>query len=364
MRAESSPTDVGWLDVLDSALPGGNDSAPVQSSTGAPAAVEDRLEASRRERYDTARFTSFSERETDGYLRLLEALVRATPWGREMPDSKMVADQVEGLRLLGAYNLLFEPTQLNASTGLPSQVCMHMVPSTRDHLKALAGRESTKRAVNDGSEVANNQLRALQALGRLAPNRLGEVRAQTVELDPDAKTRTIVAYRDRYVSPGVIQRVSIEIRRPLEETRSFMKMLLREQASVSRDGGDWSFDTEFAGFVERYSSVPLEKLTLLLQERYGDDVLRVSRGTLGPVWFEGGDVPAGMSEILARNPGSAIAEFSLDRVTPKPKDQGLGVSLDRAKRTRWLTTENLRMEHDALAGLAARANIETELRTL
>jgi hypothetical protein len=346
-----------WSQFLDVALPGStsvppeaHETAPVDDATPAAApslsakdefeSANDRLTESRRKLYGTARMVELEPREFNGYLGLLKRFVDKAPWGHELPDKDMVADQFEGLRLMTQLQSSLIDPPINASTGLPTRVAFQMLSATRDDLNARLSSASAKKAARTGDTALNTQLQLHRALSGLRPSSINEVRAHTIDMDLEAGTRTVLAFRDRLVHPGVLQRISLELRRPLKaESRSIMQILRGQHHAVSRDGGEWQFNEEFEGLLSRFSGNSLDELAQIVHAHYGDDCIRLSRGTMGPFWFDGGDPPEDIAALLDNAPGSVIGNFNTERIVFERQDDSL--ELRRSKEARWLATSNL-----------------------
>ncbi|GEM_PF-1366196 len=227
------------------------------------------------------------------YLRALRAAVSAlAPHDDYVPLPRAVA-HLDALRPSIGGEVL-APCTFDEVTGMPTFDWMERATAER----ALA-REDAR---NTPSRAAVTRARALDpALGeRMGGRRALHDLLRRVDLLPASRvhaellragaTADFRVTYDRLLADGRWLRVRLEIEGP-RGWQTSGPLRPREDVTVEVDPG-------FRHFLSRHVPTPLGALLAQTESGLGVDVVRLSRGTLGPFWFPGVTLPAGAPREL------------------------------------------------------------------
>ncbi|MEL6546191.1 MAG: hypothetical protein AAFQ82_16305, partial [Myxococcota bacterium] len=151
--------------------------------------------------------------------------------------------------------------------------------------------------------------------------------------------------------------LSVEIERPLSADRPgfferlfepLLRRFLGDKRPERRQRGELLLSESIESLLKRPTG-DLEQLAQVLRSNYGGGLVRVSRGTIGPIWFGGGSGPEAIQRLVDAQPGAAVASFSLERIQRSSNGEA---ALSRTKESRWLHTAPLEPQRAELESLA------------
>ena len=212
----------------------------------------------------------------------------------------------------------FQGLELNLRTGLPAEPAVGRVLSERDlSEKFLAGLDlAALRARTSPSEADQRLLRQAayhqELLGANLPRR--------VRLD--LALRRVESERQRAFFTTVFERFD-----PTEELFVRYTVQLYQQHGrwtrnlVELVGDDLEATGPFRSVISRYHADEAEFAFVLLSELPAITVEEVVRARVGPLWFEGVEMPTDFALLLAAHPGSFVLHLPSERA-------GLGVRED------------------------------------
>jgi hypothetical protein len=149
-------------------------------------------------------------------------------------------------------------------------------------------------------------VRRLRLAERLAKTTLPPIERTFVELadlDPQTDRRILRVHCDQIVYPARLLRTTLEV----AQTGTGEKNPLRRGIK-----GEWMVEANLAKVLRESAPLGLPYLALRLDKAFPNSVLTVSRGTTGPLWFEGIEMPDWVSNLLHDHPGNLIAQTTLE----------------------------------------------------
>jgi hypothetical protein len=328
----------GWMDGLTNTLdalalpaaPVANDPPVAHAMHRGAAAAPDAIE---REQVTPASLLDkqikLSPKRLDGYFAMLQRMLASAQLGVEYPDVDRVMSHLEGMRSLHQIGTRGLGFALSRESGLPVYASWMLLEKSRDQAASnLVDAAATRRLQNairgKQSTVATtetlNALRRDEAQLKVDRRNLNAAWVEPLEVLEHTQTFRVVS--DRLVAPGLLQRTSVIIEQALEPNRW-------ERIAIARDdAGAWSMNPDLHKTLVSGGHQSVDELAIVLGRVWGASCVEISRGTIGPIWFEGvQNAPAPVAKLIADNPAAVVGNFTLQHATcereaPKPQEQG------------------------------------------
>jgi hypothetical protein len=275
---------------------------------------------------------ALAEERAGPYLRALGAALHAAAPDKDWPSLRAAALH---LHLLdpACSGQLFLPAEVDAASGLPSHGWLERAGAERragadpDHLAGLVERA---RRVDPVLAERLSWRRTVALTERGVP--VLPALEQGVELvrrgaRPAARLRL-----DRRL-PGIgWVRLRVDLRGRAAGLRGLR---------IERRTGQLSMEPGLGELLLRHALSPLVLLGQVLAEACGAEVDRLSRATIGPFWFPGGSLPAGLPPAVAQTLTLHLSRTVLSREraglhaadpllpVPPPPPAGLGLVQER-----------------------------------
>lgn len=209
---------------------------------------------------------------------------------------------------------LYEGVQVDLRTGLPTYReftrAQTDISIAADQLRQLGARDQlVEKARAQADSIWAKQLRKhdyysdIHAL-ELAP--LGEMTVALRRIDPNTSTAAFHIVLDKLDVSGCYVRYSID----LEQRRRFWGSASPSLTVDSREVADHS--AEFRALIYKFTPMDAEFTFVKLASMEDLSVERVSKGSIGPFWFDFmPDSPVELADCLAHGP---VASFAFDTV--------------------------------------------------
>ncbi len=252
------------------------------------------------------------------YLAMLRRLLQTGRLNRFFPDAARLEALMGFLApsgRVGAYPGL----EVNLRTGLPAEPAVGRVLSERDvsakflagvHLAALAGKTDPSPAEQHLLDQARFHQRLQQA------SLPGWIRLDLAlrRIETDKRRAFFTTVFDRFdASEELFVRYTVQL---YQHHGRWARPL------VDLQGDDLEATGPFRTVISRYHSDEAEFAFVLLSELPAITVEEVVRCRVGPLWFEGVEMPPEVAELLAAHPGSFILHFPTDRAGLTVREDG------------------------------------------
>jgi hypothetical protein len=267
------------------------------------------------------------DERADGYVAILLHLLRVARPGAHYPDARRLAAHVARLGPAGSHGV-HRTLDVDPVSGLPT--LRHLLRVHAEREVALAAR-----AAGEPWPAARRAHYAALAADEVVPPSRVDVRLRRRE----GRTSFLEVVHDRIDgASGCFVRFTVHLR----QARSRV-------ARVTED--DTTEPTErFVALMERHAGADAELALLLLSDVAGVRVEEVVRGQIGPLSFDGAEVPPLLAPVIGSVPGAFVLHLVLDRAGADVADDHCRDPLSRLYR-------------DTLGG-AARAAVEEKRRGL
>lgn len=255
------------------------------------------------------------EAEQTRFVRRLQAIFRAARLNHQYPDGRRLSGHLGALSP-EVHRGLYEALEINVESGLPTYKEWTRVQTdvsiATDQLRQLGARAALARKANESSHaIHQQQLNKHDYYDQIADIRLAPLGAMEVALRRiDAATNTAYFYVvfDKLDVSGIFVRFQIALSQRAQVWNS---------AAVKLDDDTASYTDEFKSLIYRFSSLDAEFTFTKLATLPGVKVERVSRGTVGPIFF--GDLyqqarsapPEPFGELLSKE-SDFVGLFGLD----------------------------------------------------
>lgn len=262
------------------------------------------------------RSVALTGEEQTAYLRRMLATLRAA----------RLNDQYCEARRLGAHMRAMDPDvhrgvyptlQVNLESGLPTYREWTRVQTdvsiAADQMRQLGDRqELARRASSSAHEIHQQQLAKYDYYDAIADTPLAPLGAMDVALRRVDASRQQAAFFinfDKLDVTGVFVRFRIALTQRNQVWNS---------PAVRLDDDTASYTDEFKSLIYRFSTLDAEFTLTKLATLPGVEVQRISRGTVGPVYFGGDrltgqDVPEPFDQLLGDDPDAFVALFGLEQ---------------------------------------------------
>ena len=244
------------------------------------------------------------------FVRRLLAIIRAARLNDRYPDPRRISAHVHAMSP-EVHRGQYDGLEINRESGLPTYKEWTRVQTdvqiAVDQLNKLGSRQKlADKARGSDHEVHQRQLAKYDYYDDIADTRLAPLGAMDVTLrrvEPDKKQAHFRITFDKLDASGIFVRYSIELTQ---------RAGIWDSAVVEIDEETSSHTDEFQSLIYKFSSMDAEFTYAKLETLSGVSVQRVTRGTIGPIFFGRFDVPEPIDTIVGDDPEEFVAMFALD----------------------------------------------------
>lgn len=247
--------------------------------------------------------------EEQRYVRRFAAIMRAARLNDQYPDPRRLSAHV---RAMGpeVHRGQYDGLEINVESGLPTYKEFTRVQTdvsiAAEQLKKLGNRQAlAKKAASSSHDIHQEQLAKYDYYDDIADVRLAPLGAMDVALRRVEPAKNQAHFRilfDKLDATGIFVRYAIDLTQ---------RASVWDTTAVQLDEDTASYTDEFKSLIYKFSSMDAEFTYTKLATLSGVDVQRVSRGTVGPIYFTRFDPPEPFDELLDE-PEDFVAMFGID----------------------------------------------------
>ena len=259
----------------------------------------------------TIRSHSLEGDKVQPFINRLLAILRAARLNNQYPDARRLSAHA---RAMGpdVHGGEYDELQVNLDSGLPTYREWTRVQTdvsiAADQLKTLGDRrELARRAASSDHDIHRRQLAKYDYYDAITNLPLAPLGAMDVTLRRIVPAENTAHFRitfDKLDASGIFIRNDILLSQ-------------RDQAWNTRiveiDDENSSHTDEFQSLIYRFSSMDAEFTFAKLAGLPGVTVQGVSRGTVGPIYYGGGEAPAPFDQLVGDDPDRFVGVFAIDR---------------------------------------------------
>lgn len=249
------------------------------------------------------------------YVAMARRLLQAGRLNRFFPDPEGLDSLLRFLAPSGRPGD-FQGLELNLRTGFPTERAVGLVLSEGELSEKFLGSLNMAALRRPGASEADGRLLQKAAYHEeLVKSRLP--RRVRLEL----ALRRIEADKERAYFTTVFERFD-----PTEELFVRYTVQLYQHHGrwtkhlVELQGDDMEATGPFRNVISRYHADEAEFAFILLSELPAITVEEIVRGRVGPLWFEGVEMPAEFEDLMRRHPGSFLLHFPSERAATTIKE--------------------------------------------
>ncbi len=244
------------------------------------------------------------------YINQLLAIIRAARLNDRYTDPRRLGAHIRAMSS-EVHRGEYDGIQVNIDSGLPTYREFTRVQTdvqiAGDQLNKLGSRrELARKAAESDHQVHRRQLAKYDYYDDIADTPLVPLGAMDVTLrriEPDENRAHFRITFDKLDASGVFTRHSIE----LSQQKSVWSRNI-----VELDEETSSHTDEFQSLIYKFSAMDAEFTYAKLETLSGVTVQRVTKGTVGPIYFGRWDAPESIKEIIGDDPDRFVAMFGLD----------------------------------------------------
>ncbi len=248
--------------------------------------------------------------EEQRYVRRFLAILRAARLSDQYPDSRRLSAHIHAMGP-EVHRGEYDGLEINVDSGLPSYKEFTRVQTdvsiAADQLAKLGSRQSlAKKAASSSHDIHKQQLAKYDYYDEVADVPLAPLGAMDVALRRVEPSKNRAHFRivfDKLDASGIFVRYAIELTQ---------RAGIWDTAAVELDEDTASYTDEFKSMIYKFSSMDAEFTYAKLATLSGVEVQRVSRGTVGPIYFGRFDPPEPFDGLLEGEPDAFVAHFAID----------------------------------------------------
>ena len=344
VRTELNTFAGGWEDavnnVLDDALSGFGKEPPTQKPPKSPSEKAPKKNSTPpkepndlppmksqikkiNEALSPKTYLQMSPQALDDYLGALAMLARGTGRGGLYPDTNQIADHLEGIREIYRNNQQLVPARILRATGLPYYSSWSGVEVFQKTLRTMLKVQDSitvsqleERLSEELDPKIREQILTYISLSKKRPLRLDSTQVEIVGQASKEKGTKYRITRDALSQSGVVQRTSMEFYYKKPFWSGGKKWVERN------DSGALEAHPDIHNTLARLAGQPVGRLGWELFKLIGkENIVSISRGNFGPIWFKGIDRPQWATELSPEafaevvgeleQPNSYVAELRL-----------------------------------------------------
>jgi hypothetical protein len=274
------------------------------------------LEGDQRDQTGAIRSVTLTGEAEKSYLQRMLGTIRAARLNDQYCEARRLGAHMRAMSP-EVHRGLYDGLQINLESGLPTYREWTRVQTdvsiAVEQLKQLGERRAlAQRAAESDHEIHQQRLDRYDYFDEIADVRLAPLGAMDVALRRVDASRQEAAFFinfDKLDVTGVFVRFRIALTQRNQVWSS---------SAVRLDEDTASYTDEFKSMIYRFSSLDAEFTLTKLATLPGVDVQRLSRGTVGPVYFggdflEGQEVPEPFADLVGDDPTKFVALFGLEQ---------------------------------------------------
>ncbi len=252
------------------------------------------------------------------YLAMLRRLLQAGRLNRFFPDPARLEALWGFLAPSGGFGT-WPGLEINLRTGLPAEPAVGRILSQQEaSSRFLAGVDlpvlEAKADPSPAEQRLLEQARYHQELQRASLPRWSRLDLALRRVEADRRRAFFTTVFDRFdASEELFARYTVQL---YQHHGRWTRNLVELQ------GDDLEATGPFRTVISRYHSDEAEFAFVLLSELPAITVEEVVRCRVGPLWFEGVEMPPAVASLLAAHPGSFILHFPTDRAGLTVREDG------------------------------------------
>ena len=262
------------------------------------------------EKSGSIRSVTLSGEDEALYTRRFLAIIRAARLNNQFPDGRRLSAHVRAMDP-EVHRGLYDGVRVNVDSGLPTYREWTRVQTdvsiAADQLTQLGNRAAlAKRAAESEHAIHGEQLKKHDYYDEIADTplaSLGEMDVALRRTNPSTDTAHFFITFDKLDVSGIFVRYRIALAQRAQ---------VWGQGAVRLDEETASYTEEFKSLIYKFSSLDSEFTYTKLTTLSGVTVQRISRGTVGPIYFGGFDAPEPFDELLGDDPTKFVAMFGMD----------------------------------------------------
>jgi hypothetical protein len=243
------------------------------------------------------------------YVRTLRRLIRGARLNSFYPDARRVGEHV-GVLDPDVHRGLYDGVEVDVRTGLPTYREWTRVQTdvriAADQLRQLGDRASVARKASAEPEsIWAKQLTKIDYYDAIAGTplaALGDMDVSLRRVDRNTGRASFHVVLDKLDASGLFVRYTIDVEQ--------LDKRFREHGFAVDERDVAKQSEEFQGLIYKFTSLDSEFTFVKLATLGGLRPERVSKGIIGPIWFDFTRAPEPIRPLLAD--GGFVAGFSLD----------------------------------------------------
>ena len=257
------------------------------------------------------------EDEETAFINRLQAILRGGRLNNQYPDARRLSGHLQAMKP-EVHRGIYSELEINVDSGLPTYKEWTRVQTdvsiATDQLRQLGDRKSlAKRVATSSHEIHQQQLDKYDYYDSIADTRLAPLGSMDVALrrvnSNEGKAHFYINF-DKLDVSGIFVRFQIALSQQAQVWSS---------AAVTLDDDTASYTEEFKSMIYKFSSLDAEFTYTKLATLPGIEVERISRGTVGPIFY--GDIAAKGRidfpepfDALVKDEKSFVALFGMETV--------------------------------------------------
>jgi hypothetical protein len=244
------------------------------------------------------------------YIETLTTALRRARLNDHYPDSRAMFSHISCLHP-DHHRGLYSGVEVNLRSGLPTYKEWTRVQTdvvlAEDELKKLGPRrELEKKAEGREETIHGKQLRKhdyYSAIQGRQLSRLGRMDVTLRRVAPGEQRAWFHVVLDKLDASGVFVRYAIDLSQCSDSWTTNIVTLDAETAQHTE---------AFQSLIYQFTSLDAEFTYVKLQSMSGVEVEKVSKGTVGPVFWDASAAPPELASVWDADPDAVVATFALD----------------------------------------------------